>query len=72
MMNKISPKALLHSKWTKVKVVNKERHFLITKVKINEDQQVVSCVIEAVINKNEYHIEWRDLKSREVWLMGWR
>jgi tryptophan-rich hypothetical protein len=48
-MNKISPKALLHSKWTKVEVTNKEKHFVITKLTTDEDQKVIQCVIEAVM-----------------------
>jgi tryptophan-rich hypothetical protein len=70
--NRISPKALLHSKWTKVDINNKEKHFMITTVEFNEEQQVINCVIEALMTKNEYSIDWRDLKSKENWLMGWR
>ncbi|RHW77887.1 TIGR02450 family Trp-rich protein [Colwellia sp. RSH04] len=73
MTNKVSPKALLQSKWTKVEVNNKkEKHFIITKVEFNEDQQVINCVIEAVMTKHEYAINWRDLKESNIWLMGWR
>ncbi|MFT5313822.1 MAG: tryptophan-rich hypothetical protein [Paraglaciecola sp.] len=71
-MNKISPKTLLHSKWTKVTVSNKERHFVINKVSIDEEQRVTACVIEAVINKHEYAINWRDLKDSQQWRIGWQ
>ncbi|MDG1751576.1 MAG: TIGR02450 family Trp-rich protein [Thalassotalea sp.] len=71
-LNKISPKALLNSKWTKVNIVNKEKHFVITEVKFNEEQEVVACVIEAVMTKNIYSINWRDLKIKEEWLIGWK
>ena len=37
-MNKVSSKALLHSKWTKVMVKNKEKHFVITKITVDENQ----------------------------------
>jgi hypothetical protein len=30
--NALSPKKLLHSKWTAVEPRNKEKHFLVTKV----------------------------------------
>ncbi|MGB0935927.1 MAG: TIGR02450 family Trp-rich protein [Colwellia sp.] len=72
MKNRVSPKALLHSKWTKVNISNKEKHFMITTVQFNEEQQVINCVIEALMSKNEYSIDWRDLKSKENWLMGRR
>jgi len=70
-MNKISPKALLHSKWTKDSVINKEKHFVITKVKFDEQQNVIECIIEAVINQRQYEINWRDLKDKKQWRLGW-
>ncbi len=71
-MNKINPKTLLRSKWTKVQITNKEKHFMITKVKFNEEQQVILCVIEAVMTKNEYQINWRELKHTDKWIVGWK
>ena len=71
-MNKISPKALLNSKWTKVEVQNKEKHFVITKVTFDDEQRIIECIIEAVMSKNEYAINWRDLKSTEGWKIGWQ
>ncbi len=71
-MNKISPKALLHSKWSKIDITNKEKHFIVTKVTFNEDQQVIECVIEAVLTNNEYLINWRELKLSDKWAVGWK
>lgn len=71
-INKVSPKALLKSKWTKVDVTKKEKHFLIKVVKYDEHQKVVKCVIEAVMTKNEYTIDWRELKNSNTWLIGWQ
>jgi tryptophan-rich hypothetical protein len=71
-MNKVSHKALLHSKWTKIKVNNKEKHFVITKVVFDENQSVIECVIEAVISHNEYAINWRSLKNNSDWKIGWQ
>ncbi len=71
-MNRVSPKALLHSKWTKIMIKNKEKHFIITKVTFDEDQAVIECIIEAVISKNDYKINWRDLKDSTLWKMGWQ
>jgi tryptophan-rich hypothetical protein len=71
-MNKVSPKALLHSKWTKVIVKNKEKHFVITKITVDENQLITECLIEAVINQNEYQINWRDLKNSDEWKIGWQ
>jgi tryptophan-rich hypothetical protein len=71
-MNRVSPKALLHSKWTKIMIKNKEKHFIITKVTFDEDQAVIECIIEAVISKNDYKINWRDLKDSTLWKIGWQ
>ena len=71
-MNKLSPKSLLHSKWTRIQVQNKEKHFVIIKVKFDEDQKIIECVIQAVISNNEYHIDWRELKNNNLWKIGWQ
>lgn len=71
-MNQINPKVLLNSKWTKVKVSNKEKHFIVTSVSFDEHQKVTECLIEAAITKNESAIEWRDLKDSSQWKVGWK
>jgi tryptophan-rich hypothetical protein len=71
-MNRISPKALLNSKWTKINIMNKEKHFLVTTVKFDEEQRVVQCIIEAVISRNEYDINWRELQESDKWKVGWK
>jgi tryptophan-rich hypothetical protein len=71
-MNKVSPKTLIHSKWTKLEVNNKEKHFVITKVIVDEDQRIIECIIEAIISHHEYAINWRDLKNSTLWKIGWQ
>ena len=71
-MNRINTKTLIHSKWTKVDVRNKEKHFIITRVKFDEQQKVIECQIEAVMSKNEYPIDWRELKMSDKWHIGWQ
>ena len=71
-LNKVSPKALINSKWTKVNIVKKEKHFIVIDVEFDELQQVTDCIIEAVMTKNTYSIDWRDLKIKAQWLMGWK
>ena len=71
-MNKISPKVLLNSKWTKMKVTKKEKHFIVTKVMFDDEQKVTQCIIEAAMTKSEYDINWRDLKDTSKWRMGWK
>lgn len=71
-MTKINPKKLLNSKWTAVKPVNKEKHFLITEMTFDEEGQVLHCLIEAVFSKREETINWEDFKNSECWLQGWK
>jgi tryptophan-rich hypothetical protein len=71
-MNKVNVKSLLHSKWTKMSVTNKEKHFVITELELNEDKRIVRCVIQAVINHTDYEIDWRDLKNSQQWRIGWQ
>jgi tryptophan-rich hypothetical protein len=71
-INKVNHKALINSKWTKVNVVNKEKHFIITKVEFDDEQKVTDCIIEAVMTHNEYTLDWRELKIGEKWRMGWK
>jgi len=72
VINQINPKKLLNSKWTAVKSINKEKHFLITKVTFDEEGVVILCVIEAIISNRQIEIDWRDLKNTELWKQGWK
>ena len=71
-MNRINPKKLLNSKWTAIKPQNKEKHFMITEVEFDEEGEVIHCLIEAVMTKNERSIDWQDLKDNSQWLQGWK
>lgn len=71
-MNRINPKKLLHSKWTAVKPVNKEKHFLICDVDFDEDGEVVECELEAVLSRRKESIDWRMLNDSRQWVFGWK
>ncbi|ATD00147.1 hypothetical protein PSPO_b0035 [Pseudoalteromonas spongiae UST010723-006] len=51
---------------------NKEKHFMVTSVEFNEENNVVECIIEAILTKREQSINWRSLKDPKVWKMGWQ
>jgi len=70
-VNPISPKKLLHSKWTAVTPKNKEKHFLVTAVKFDEQGNVILCAIEAVMSKRSAPIQWQQLKDIGQWRQGW-
>jgi len=70
-VNQINPKKLLNSKWTAVNSVNKEKHFIVTKIEIDEQDTVTSCVIESVISNRMTSICWKNLKDQHLWVHGW-
>ena len=71
-MNKINTKKLLNSKWTSVKPIKKEKHFLITELELDENDNVIHCLIEAVISHRVQQINWAELKENEHWIQGWK
>ncbi|WP_181161513.1 TIGR02450 family Trp-rich protein [Maribrevibacterium harenarium] len=72
MANQINPNKLYLSKWTSTSPQQKEKHFLVTKLLRNEQEQVESVVIEALMTKKEYTIPWQHLKVSDHWLPGWK
>ena len=71
-MNRVNPKKLLNSKWTRVNPENKERHFIVTQVSQTEDGKVIGCDLEAVLTHNVYQVDWQQLKNADDWLLGWK
>ena len=70
--HQINPKKLMRSKWTSTSPKNKEKHFLVTDVAFDEEGIVISCVLESVMSKTEYAMNWRDLKDITKWRQGWK
>lgn len=71
--NALSPKKLLHTKWTAVTPRDKEKHFLVTRV-VEPDppgSPVVSVEIEAVHSRRSQVIAWRELRDATRWRQGW-
>jgi tryptophan-rich hypothetical protein len=68
----INPEKLLLSKWTAVQPRNKENHFIVTRLIRNEQETVVECILEAVVNHREFALDWHRLKEVSSWLPGWR
>ena len=73
-MNRLSPKKLLLTKWTAVKPIAKQKHFLVSKVILPEQpsEKIEFIEIEAVYSKKTTLIAWRDLTNSELWLQGWQ
>lgn len=71
-MNHINPAKLRNSKWTAINPLNREKHFIVSRVAYDEDGSVLSCTLEAVLSHNEYPIDWTELKNATKWLHGWK
>jgi tryptophan-rich hypothetical protein len=71
-MNRVSPKKLLQSKWTATQPCNKEKHFLVTAVHLDEEDNPQTVTLEAVYSHREAEMDWRDLQDAERWLTGWQ
>ena len=73
-MNNLSPKKLLLTKWTAVQPINKQKHFLVSKVILPEppSEKIEFVEIEAVYSQKTSLISWRDLTNSEIWLQGWK
>jgi tryptophan-rich hypothetical protein len=71
--NTLSPKKLLHTKWTAVEPMNKEKHFLVTRAvePVPPGSPVVSVEIEAVHSGRTRLIAWRELTDAARWRRGW-
>ena len=70
-MTHLNPAKLPLSKWTATKPVNKEKHFLVTKIIHDEDEVITHCVIEAVHSHREQTIDWQQLNDETIWQQGW-
>lgn len=71
-MNTFNPNKLHQSKWTAATPTHKEKHFLVTKVLRDEQENVVKVVLEAVYSQREITLAWQALKDDSTWLMGWK
>ena len=72
-MNALHPKKLLLTKWTAVKPIDKNKHFLVSKV-IEPELPGVAIEwieLEAVYSKSQIRLAWRDLRDASQWKQGW-
>lgn len=72
-MNPLQPKKLLLSKWTAVKPVGKNKHFLVAKVVACEppSQAIAAVELEAVYSKSVIRLDWCELRDETCWRQGW-
>jgi tryptophan-rich hypothetical protein len=71
--NPLSPKKLLHSKWTAITPVHREKHFMVTLViePIPPATRIDDVQLEAVHSKRTVLLPWRELTDATRWRQGW-
>ena len=69
----LSPKKLLKSKWTAVSPVNKEKHFMVTKLVMPDslEQPIELIELEAVYSRRIQLLPWAQLNDSNLWIQGW-
>jgi tryptophan-rich hypothetical protein len=72
-MNLVHPKKLLLSKWTAVRPVAREKHFLVSKVILPKTPggKIDWVEVEAVHSKAVRRMAWRELCDDTQWRQGW-
>jgi len=70
-MNRFNPEKLLSSKWTARQPREREKHFVVTSVLRDEQDRPTGCILEAVLSRREYQLDWRELRDDGHWLQGW-
>jgi len=70
----VNPKKLLRTKWTAASPVNKEKHFMVTKIMMPDliDQPIEFIELEAVFSGRKQLLAWKQLNDTGVWLQGWK
>lgn len=71
-MNRINPEKLLLSKWTAAHPQNREKHFMVTEVFLDEEGTVVAVELQAVLTRRNERMNWRTLENRDSWSPGWK
>lgn len=74
LKNQINPRKLLLSKWTSVIVLEKEKHFIVTKLLSPAEsiKKLEYVEMEAILTYSLKTIPVQDLKDKSKWLPGWK
>ncbi|AVO54407.1 TIGR02450 family Trp-rich protein [Ectopseudomonas mendocina] len=68
---RLNPRKLLLSKWTAAQPQNRERHFLVTELIRDEDDNILAVELQAVLTKRSQALDWHQLLDTQRWLQGW-
>ena len=70
--NPVNRKKLPGSKWTAVRPVDREKHFLVLDwVRDETGRPIDRIVIEAILTNRIRELHWRALEDSDRWRIGW-
>lgn len=70
--NRFSKAKLKGSKWTSHSPRFKEKHFIVQDWAVYQPGEKTEMIeIEAVLTRRVYEINYKQLKNKELWQMGW-
>ena len=69
----VNPKKLMLTKWTAVNPINKEKHFMVTKIVMPDliKLPIEFIALEAVFSGRKQMLAWKQLNDSTLWLQGW-
>lgn len=70
--HRLNPRKLLLSKWTAVRPLNREKHFLVSEVFCDDEGVVLAVELQAVLTHRAQRLPWQALQEMEAWKMGWQ
>lgn len=70
--HRLNPRKLMLSKWTAVRPVNREKHFLVSEVFCDDEGVVLEVELQAVLTHRAQRLPWQALKDMQTWKMGWQ
>jgi tryptophan-rich hypothetical protein len=71
--NPVNRNKLPGSKWTAVRPVNREKHFVVVDwVRDDAGEPTDDVLLEAILTNSVRTIHWRELGDCGSWRIGWR
>ena len=71
--NPVNRKKLAGSKWTAIRPVDRQKHFVVLDWVRDEDGAPTEMVeIEAILTRNVRTVHWRELGDPATWRIGWQ
>ena len=70
---RLNPDKLLLSKWTAADPVDREKHFIITRLIAPQPPKpgIEMVQLEALYSGRNITLPWRALLDTDIWLQGW-